>query len=79
MAFKKTDFVVSFVKEWLEYCCGYELLCPAKREDEDIGIYSHREDQSILSFLVKKYSIRAYYDPSQYGDYRKSIFIKDLR
>lgn len=67
LAFKKTDFAVSFVKEWLEYCCDFELLSPAKKDEEYNGFYSHREDQSILSLLVKKYSIKAYSDPSQYG------------
>lgn len=67
MAFKKTEFTVSFVKEWLKYCCDYELLSPAKDTEESDDFYSHREDQSILSLLVKKYYIRAYSDPSQYG------------
>lgn len=67
MAFKKTDFTVSFVREWLKYCCDFELLSPAREEDEDIGFYSHREDQSILSLLVKKHAIKVYSDPSQYG------------
>lgn len=29
--------------------------------------YGHREDQSILSLLVKKYNFQAWSDPSQYG------------
>lgn len=68
IALKKSDFSMAFVKEWLNYCCNLEIISPVKDKSKEISeFYSHREDQSILSLLVKKYSIRAYSDPSQYG------------
>lgn len=68
MAFKKSCFTEQFVTEWLEYCCNKEILEPPKdRTDEYDDFVSHREDQSILSLLIKKYNIKCYEDPSQFG------------
>ena len=67
IAIKKSDFSVKFVKEWLRYCCNLEIISPVEdKTNEDNDFYSHREDQSILSLLVKKYNIKSYSDPSQY-------------
>lgn len=68
MAFKKSCFTEQFVTEWLEYCCNKDILEPPKdRTDEYDDFVSHREDQSILSLLIKKYNIKCYEDPSQFG------------
>lgn len=79
IAFKKTDFAVSFVTEWLKYCCDFRLISPAELGEEDSQFYSHREDQSILSLLVKKYSVRAYSDHTQYGRLPENIFETAVR
>ena len=67
-AFKKSDFSTKFVEDWLQYCCDIKALAPPKdRKQEAAYFYDHREDQSILSLLVKKYKLKAWSDPSQYG------------
>lgn len=70
MCFKKTKRSVAFVEEWLKCCCNYNLIYmdntdPSINNCEDF--IAHREDQSILSLLSKKYNIKSHYDPSQYG------------
>lgn len=67
-AFKKSDFSTKFVDEWLRYCCDIRALEPPNDlSQEATYYYGHREDQSILSLLVKKYNLQAWSDPSQYG------------
>lgn len=68
IAFKKSEFTMNFVNEWLFYCCDKKILEPPKDLDAEIPEFiSHREDQSILSLLVKKYNLKVYSDPSQFG------------
>lgn len=68
IAIKKSNFSSTFVKEWLNYCCNLEIIAPIDdKSNEDKDFYAHREDQSILSLLIKKYNVKAYSDPSQYG------------
>jgi len=75
LAIKKSEFSMNFVKEWLDYCCNIELISPVEdKSDEEEYFYSHREDQSILSLLIKKYDIKAYSDPSQYGRLPEKYF-----
>ena len=67
-AFRKSEFSTMFVNEWLQYCCNIEILVPPKsKEEETVYFYEHREDQSILSLLAKKYKLKVWSDPSQYG------------
>lgn len=67
-AFKKTELSTRFVDEWLQYCCVIEALAPPEdKKKEATYFYDHREDQSILSLLVKKYKLKVWSDPSQYG------------
>ena len=68
IAVRKSEYSLKFVQEWLSYCCDINVLAaPETKEKEVPEFYAHREDQSILSLLVKKYNIKAYSDPSQYG------------
>lgn len=68
MAFRKTERSVTFVREWLGYCCDIRALAPSEDKSGEIeSFYAHREDQSILSLLAKKWGIEVYSDPSQYG------------
>ena len=67
-AFRKSKQSIEFVNEWLYWCCCIKALeTPVNREKEEDFFYAHREDQSILSLLIKKYKVRAWSDPSQYG------------
>lgn len=67
-AFRRSEFSMQFVQVWLDYCCNMEALAPP----DDLSMeapyfYAHREDQSILSLLVKKHRLNVWSDPSQYG------------
>ena len=64
---RKSTASVSFVRDWLTYCCNRELLLPLS-EDEEIGdCIAHREDQSLLSVLCKVNEVKTHRDPTQYG------------
>lgn len=72
---KVNDFTRRFVKEWLKYCCDYDLLSPAGLTKNEMPQYNygerfvaHREDQSIFSLLCKKYGIMPHKDISQRGN-----------
>lgn len=59
----------SFISEWLSYMenpiCSYPDLITD--EKNDTSFIAHREDQSVFSILCKKYKLKAYREPSQYG------------
>ena len=66
--YKESEFSTRFVDEWLQYCCDIKALAPPEDKTQEARyFYDHREDQSILSLLVKKYKLKAWSDPSQYG------------
>ena len=68
IAIKKSNFSTAFINEWLDYCCNIDIISPIDdKSSEEPNFYAHREDQSILSLLIKKYNIKAYSDPSQYA------------
>lgn len=66
---RKSQEGIAFVEEWLRLVCDYSLLAadtnPIYPESE--YFVAHREDQSILSLLAKKYGYTAHLDPTQYG------------
>lgn len=66
---RNSEFSRQFVNEWLTLMenpiCSYpENITGEKNEANFI---EHREDQSVFSLLCKKYNLKAYRDPSQYG------------
>lgn len=64
LCLKKSDFSLSLVNDWLDLCKNEELLGPANdSENEDNLFISHREDQSILSLLLKKRNIKPHLNP----------------
>ncbi|PAF51140.1 hypothetical protein BKH43_02740 [Helicobacter sp. 13S00401-1] len=67
--FRKNDFTLNLVKEWLELCETPFLIddTPTPRLDEFPGFIDNRHDQALLSMLKHKYDIKTYRDPSQYG------------
>lgn len=67
---KNTSSSRSFVKEWLNYAQNYQAICPETISNipNDDNYIAHREDQSILSLLCRKYGIKPFKDPSQYGE-----------
>jgi hypothetical protein len=52
---KKNNFVMNFVKNWLDLCIvnNYTLLIDSTRDNENEHFIEHRHDQSILSILCK--------------------------
>jgi hypothetical protein len=67
---RKTNFVVSFVKEWLSYAEDYRNITDSPNEcglPNYPEFVDHRHDQSIYSLLVLKNGIKYIRDISQYG------------
>ncbi len=68
--FRKSDFSIRFVDEWLGFCCNVNILTDKENEimDNYPEFIAHRHDQSVFSLLTKKYNLKAYRDPSQFGN-----------
>ena len=69
---RKTPETIRFIKMWLDYCCDINILHPDNLYPGLVNcsnFIAHREDQSVLSLLCKKYGIVPHMDPSQYGKY----------
>jgi len=68
--YKKNDFTLKFVKEYLETCKNKYILTdlPNKYGENYQGYYDHRHDQSVLSLLAIKYDIQPLVDPSEWGN-----------
>ncbi|OHD78134.1 MAG: hypothetical protein A2023_04840 [Sulfuricurvum sp. GWF2_44_89] len=68
---KKTDFTIRFLNEWLDYMKDDRILTDIPNT---LGVpnysefVSHRHDQSIFSLLCKKYHLISFIDPTQYGN-----------
>ncbi len=79
---KKSDFTLKFVDDWLQYAQD-ERIITDKANQCGLADYNefiaHRHDQSIFSLLCKKSSLKVYRDPSQFGneykvDYQNSKY-----
>lgn len=60
LAFKKTDFNISFVEEWLEFCKDERIVTDLSNTQNKPNFHDfidHRHDQSIISLLQIKYNI----------------------
>lgn len=67
---KKTETAVRFVNEWLYLCQQEDIITDERNhlgKHNYSGFVDNRHDQSVFSVLSKKYGIKAYRDPSQYG------------
>ena len=72
--FKKTPYVTSFVKEWLESCQNIHSLTDLANKcglPNLEGFIAHRHDQSVLSILVAKYKLETYRYPTVWGNFVK--------
>jgi len=70
MLIKKTNFSEKFFNEFLKISCDEinitdKFLENVKQNDDFI---CHRWDQSIFSLLYKKYNLKPFKDPSQFGE-----------
>lgn len=68
--FKKNEFSINFVNDWLENCKNIIALSPEKLTNiqEFDDFITHREDQSIFSILYNKSNLKPFKDPSQFGE-----------
>lgn len=68
---RKSKQSCDLIKEWYDLVCDYTLLSPDNNPAYPEADYflSHREDQSILSLLLKKHGIKPHLDPTQYGKF----------
>ena len=74
---RKSAFSIQFMKEYLHYCTNPNILTDL----ENIcglpnypDFKSHRHDQSVFSLLCKKYDLRGFRDPSQWGNNRTADY-----
>lgn len=66
LIFKKTNYTINFVNEWLNLCQHPMLLISNSQIENSPFFIAHKEDQSILSVLAKKYGIVPFSDPTDY-------------
>lgn len=75
---KKTQFSMRFVEEWLHYAQDERILTDIDNilgfPNYD-GFVEHRHDQSIYSILTKKNKLKVYRDPSQFGNNYKDLYL----
>jgi len=67
---KKTKFVEKFLKEWLFWLQDVRVITDQPNclgKDNYPEFIEHRHDQSVFSLLCKKYGIKPFRDPSQFG------------
>lgn len=75
---KKSNRSIDFIKEYLKYCCNEKIVIDDYNVAEQCREFiTHRNDQSVLSLLIKKYKIQPFRDPSQYGDRHNAYAEKD--
>lgn len=75
---KKTDFTISFVEEWLNLAQDPRALTDIDNQlglSNYDGFVEHRHDQSIFSLLIKKYNILPYRDPTMYRSSLRGLYL----
>lgn len=68
---KKSPESLDFIDVLLRHCQEKDLITddlPANCIENYSGFIDHRHDQSIFSLLTKKYNIKPFRDPSQWGN-----------
>lgn len=74
---KKSKDTLAFLDEWVSYSQKGMLITDESNEcglPNYDGFRENRHDQSVLSLLSKKWGIKAYRDPSQWGNYQKILY-----
>ncbi len=72
---RKSPMSIDFMQEFLGYACNLEAISDAKDTEPNYPDFvSHRNDQSIFSLLTKKYGLKAFRDPSQWGNAQRALF-----
>lgn len=78
---KKTNWTQCFINEWLQFAQLEDIITDAKNHMGQYnynGFVDNRHDQSIFSVLSKKYKIKAFRDPSQYGRFPKLFWSRKI-
>lgn len=76
---KKSYFVENFLAEDLTYAQDYRMITEAENtlgKPNYDGFVAHRHDQSVWSLMSKKYKLKRFRDPSQFG--LKNHYEKDV-
>lgn len=73
MLFRKNNFTVAFVKEWLSYCMNQCILTDhhTKYINNLPEYKNHMADQAVFSLLACKHQLETYRNPSKWGNYLK--------
>ena len=67
MCIKKNEKNMQIIREWLDACQEIDMIKPENSmKNECTEFISHREDQSLLSLILKKNGIPGHQDPTQY-------------
>lgn len=77
---KKTDTTVKIIQEYLRYVQDARIVTdiPNQMGKENYPEFvENRHDQSCLSLLCKKYGIKPFRDPSQYGN-QEEMFSEEV-
>jgi hypothetical protein len=75
--FKKSNLSVEFVNNWLMFAQDERILTDIDNQSgfDNFSDYNeHRHDQSVFSLLTKKYKLKGFRDPSQYGETLKESY-----
>lgn len=67
---KKSPFVEKFLKEDLDYAQDVRIITDQENtlgKPNDKEFITHRHDQSVWSLMSKKYKLKRFRDPSQFG------------
>lgn len=68
--YKKSDFVRKFLEEDLKFAQDERIITDQQNTlgyDNYPEFIAHRHDQSVWSLMIKKYGIKRFRDPSQFG------------
>lgn len=74
---RKTEFSLNFLNEWLDLCSQYDLICDdvtSYHPDYGDQFIFNLQDQSIFSLLSKKHAITSFRDPSNWGNTMKNEY-----
>jgi hypothetical protein len=75
MVFRKSDFTMTFLTEWMEYCLQQHIITDSPNifgKENLPGFIDHRHDQSVISILAEKYNINLYRMPTAH---RNNVFL----
>jgi hypothetical protein len=69
--YRKCDESIEFVQQYLNYCTDWRIITDYPNtcgKDNYPGYKFHRHDQSVMSLLAKKYNLKTFRDPTQWGN-----------